>query len=280
MGRSTAGPRDGAFKLCLIGLLLLRFPVVILPCYGLLPFSKDMGLMLFQIGTYPLTAIMVLLKRDCLEKYHMDRLALSLLVFAPLGCLVTQGLLQGGWTGLPFSTYGNAGFALLFLLSLLIWRPVLPKRGAGRMWKWAALAVLAGVCESAVTGYLIHFQKAVPSGIQIYLPRQAVRAILLIFTQLSTAAALEEPLFRGFLWGELRDRGWKEVHIWLFQALLFTLGHIYYLGAANISFFVVVPLGALLLGWMAWKSRSIGTSMLVHGVSNSLAGNFFALLWR
>lgn len=280
MERNAAVWRDRLFALCLAGLLILRFPVIILPCYGLLPISKDMGLLLFQVGTYPLTAIMVLLKRDCLEKYHIDGLALGLLVFAPLGCFVTQGLLQGGWSELPFTTYVNGGLAVLFGLALLIRRPALPARGAAAMGGWVVFSVLIAVCEALAVGYLLHFQKTIPPEVRISLPGQAARALLLTFTQLSTAAALEEPLFRGFLWGELRDRGWKEVHIWLFQALLFTLGHIYYLGAANISFFAVVPLGALLLGWIAWKSRSIGTSMLVHGISNSLAGNLFILLWR
>ncbi len=276
----TAGWGNRLFLLCLSGLLLLRFPVIILPCYSLLPISKDMGLMLFQIGTYPLTAVMILLKRDCLEKYHIDRLSLGLLVFAPLGCFVTQGILQGGWSELPVSTYVNGIFALLFLLAFLIWKPVMGNGERRRMGRWVSLAIIVALCESLAIGWLIHFQRPIPPEAQIYLPGEAVRAVLLIFTQLSTAAALEEPLFRGFLWGALRDRGWREVHIWLFQALLFMMGHIYYLGTANLSFFVIVPVGGLILGFAAWGSRSIGISMLIHGIGNSLGGNFFPLLWR
>lgn len=279
MERNAAAWRDRLFALCLAGLLLLRFPVIILPCYGLLPISKDMGLMLFQIGTYLLTAVMILLKRDCLEKYHIDRLSLGLLVFAPLGCFVTQGILQGGWSELPVSTCVNGIFALLFLLALLLWKPEIGSGERKCMGRWVSLAIIVALCQSLVTGWLIHFQRTIPPEARIYLPGEAVRAVLLIFTQLSTAAALEEPLFRGFLWGTLRDRGWREVHIWLFQALLFTLGHIYYLGPANLSFFVIVPVGTLILGFAAWRSRSIGISMLIHGISNSLGGNFFSLLW-
>lgn len=272
--------KSGIFYVCLFVLLILRFPMVILPCYGLLPISKEAGLTIFEIGTYPLTALMILLKRDCLEKYHIDRLALGLLVFAPLGCFVTQGIFQSGWRELPLSTYVNAGFALLFLTALLIWRPDLPRRGGKTMWKWVVIAILVALCESVVWGYLVRIQRIIPSDMRIDLPKEAFRAFLLIFPQLSTAAAMEEPLFRGFLWGVLKDRGWKELWIWLFQALLFMLGHIYYLGINNYSFFLVVPLGALVLGLAAWKSRSIGTSILIHGISNSFGGNFFFLLWR
>ncbi|WP_161796471.1 CPBP family glutamic-type intramembrane protease [Desulfosporosinus acididurans] len=45
--------------------------------------------------------------------------------------------------------------------------------------------------------------------------------------QLNSAAILEEPLFHGFFWGYLKNWGWKESWIWLTQAGLFVIGHIY-----------------------------------------------------
>ena len=89
-----------------------------------------------------------------------------------------------------------------------------------------------------------------------------------VLYQIDYAAAAEEPLFRGFLWGRLRQRGWKEHWILLFQALLFAVGHVYYVGNRNVSAFLVVPLGALALGLVAWKTRSIGASMITHGIVN------------
>jgi len=269
---------EGPFLLCLAALLVLRFPVMLLPEYGLSPLSKETSLTVFQIGTYFLTAVMILCKRDRLEGYHIDRCALWALVFAPLGCLAAQGILQQGWRDLPLSTYVNAVQALLFGLALSIWRPALPRRAAKDTWKWVGIAVLAELVWSVAVGYLLSVQGPVPPSGWFELPRQGMKALLLIFVQLSTAAALEEPLFRGFLWGALKERGWKEIWIWLFQALLFVLGHIYYLGPANDSFFVIVPAGALLLGLMAWKSGSIGISMLAHGIGNSLGGNLFRFL--
>lgn len=267
---------DRFFLICLVGLLILRFPVLILPRYGLLPIAKDAATAVFQIGTYLLTAVMVVLKRDSLAEYHIDRLALSLLILAPIGCLVTQRLLWD-WNAFPASTYVNAGLSVLFLIALLIWRPTMPHKGTGFALKWVAAAIFVGACLSFVVSYFIHFQIDVPPG--ILMSARVPRAILLIFTQLSTAAALEEPLFRGFLWGILKARGWKEIWIWLFQTLLFMLGHIYYLGSFNYSFFLVVPLCALVLGLAAWRSRSIGTSMIAHGIINSLGGNLFVFLW-
>lgn len=35
--------------------------------------------------------------------------------------------------------------------------------------------------------------------------------------------------------------------------------------------FLIVPLGALVLGLLVWRTRSIATSMLAHGVMNGLS---------
>jgi membrane protease YdiL (CAAX protease family) len=88
---------------------------------------------------------------------------------------------------------------------------------------------------------------------------------------MSFAALSEEPLFRGFLWGYLRQTGLREVWIWLIQAGLFALGHLYYIVIYPFSLWVVVPTGALWFGLMAWRSRTIASSMLVHALTNSLS---------
>jgi len=56
----------------------------------------------------------------------------------------------------------------------------------------------------------------------------------------------------------------------LFQAGLFIFGHLYYFNTYPISFWVVVPTGALVLGLVAWRSRSIATSMATHAAMNAL----------
>ncbi|WP_282433334.1 CPBP family intramembrane glutamic endopeptidase [Desulfosporosinus sp. FKA] len=89
--------------------------------------------------------------------------------------------------------------------------------------------------------------------------------------QLNSAAILEEPLFRGFFWGYLKNRGWKESWIWLTQAGLFVIGHIYYINKAPLSFWIIVPLSGLVLGFLVWRTRTIATSMVAHGLINSVA---------
>jgi membrane protease YdiL (CAAX protease family) len=80
----------------------------------------------------------------------------------------------------------------------------------------------------------------------------------------------EEPLFRAFLWGYLYKAGWKPVWIWLLQAGLFMLGHIYYITTYPISFWLIVPTGALVLGALVWRSKTISSSLAAHATMNAL----------
>ena len=96
-----------------------------------------------------------------------------------------------------------------------------------------------------------------------------VKALYAFVYQLGMAAVSEEPLFRGFLWGHLRKLNWREIWIWLFQAGLFSLAHIYYLWSYPISFWLIVPFGGLVPGpgWHGARVR-IATSMATHGAMN------------
>ena len=48
------------------------------------------------------------------------------------------------------------------------------------------------------------------------------------------------------------------------------LAHVYYVVRAPLSFWVIVPLSGLLFGLLAWRSRSIGSSMVAHGFTNAI----------
>jgi hypothetical protein len=83
---------------------------------------------------------------------------------------------------------------------------------------------------------------------------------------LTRAATYEEPLFRGFLWGYLKDRDWPERRV----ALLFWVGHLYCMFRASVSFWFVVPLGSVILAYLAWRSRTIAATMTAHAFLNTL----------
>lgn len=265
--------REGClFWILMGGLLFLRFPWMILGKL-LFPGQRTSLVVVYELGTYLLTALLILLERRRLAEYHIDMLALVLLLGAPFAVFLGQSV---GAYGLPGQGI-KAAQAVMLLVALLIWRPVLPRRGAGQTMRYIGAALLIGMALAVASGFLLAFQVLPGTEGAAALPSLG-RMLYTVVYQLDYAAAAEELLFRGFLWGRLRALGWKESRIWLFQALLFVVGHVYYVGTANISAFLVVPLGALVLGLSAWKSRSIGVSMVTHGVVNAFGnvlGNLF-----
>lgn len=89
---------------------------------------------------------------------------------------------------------------------------------------------------------------------------------------------MEEPLFRGFIWGYLEKRSWNQIWIWLLQAGIFCIGHIYYL-PQNPVFFAGTFVGALILGLLVWRSKSIGTRMIAHAMTNTLGNLIMQSTW-
>jgi membrane protease YdiL (CAAX protease family) len=68
---------------------------------------------------------------------------------------------------------------------------------------------------------------------------------------------------------------------WNMVAGLFMLGHIYYINQHPVSFWLIIPLGALVLGGLACRSKTISSSLAAHAIMNTLGyplANFLALL--
>jgi len=233
--------------LLLAGLLFLRFPFLIaadlmLPKQPTLP--RTIATFAFMIGTYLLTAVLIWWEREHLRVFWID-LAVGITFLLQLFCFpIGIGLFR-------VMRRHQARF------------PTPPPN----LWRWALLgAVLAIICNIfVIAGLGIEppgERGSQPAGFGFLLP-----AIIL---QMTMAGVFEEPLFRGFLWGYLHRARWKDGWIWPFQALLFTLGHVYYLQNEAIGpWFLRIVLPALLLGFIAWRAKSIFASMVTHGFFNA-----------
>jgi len=255
----------------LAGLLFLRLPMLA----GVIYFSKTPPAWLpptFEITTYLLTALLLWWEKDSLADFHIDKLAITIIIlFKPIQTIILA-LWRFDENALAFPKMPSlaiwviaVGLAIAFKISRL----KLPKIQATNF-RWFGAGALTGIGIAILLAYPMSLQidrsdlNARPELLPIL-----VMVVQDFVYQLGFAAVAEEPLFRGFLWGYLRQFGWKERWIWLFQAGLFTLGHIYYLNKAPISFWLMVPTSALVFGLMAWRSRSIATSMAVHGAVNA-----------
>lgn len=256
--------------LVLIILLLLRIPYVILVTY-LMPVEDQRGGAVYEVGTYLLIAILIWWERSQLAKFHMDMLALVfILVFRPL-----QTLILNHWKVDSPLTFPNPAALIIWGISLglilLLWRSGFkPKRIQNIDLAWLGIGLFAGLVFSILENPK-PFQSSFTNS---HLPSTRFLSMLastgtIFFYHAGFAAVNEESLFRGFLWGSLRERKWREVWIWLFQAALFTCAHVYFAGQYPLLFWIYIPLAALLLGWLAWCSRSIAGSILAHAMINA-----------
>lgn len=253
----------------LAGLLFLRLPVLAGIGYVVQPPWLDP---LYEVGTYVLTLALIWWERDRLARFHIDALAIAIIIFLkPLQTLFLMVHPEGSalaFPGIP-SLILWIGAAMMFF-AIRKTRPDLLKVQK-TSWRWFGIGILVGIGKALVLGYPLALQMDAGSlPAQPSLLGELLPVLPLFVYQLAYAAVPEEPLFRGFLWGHLRQAGWHEWGIWLFQALLFMLGHIYYLPHMPLSFWIIVPAGALVNGLLVWKSRTIASSMAAHGLSNVL----------
>jgi membrane protease YdiL (CAAX protease family) len=258
----------------ILALLILRLPLLV----GL-PWLLRGDLLwlepVYQIGTYLLVALLIWWEREQLGLFHMDWLALALIVlFKPLSTaiLAIWGMQQ------PLAFPSPLSFALWVIalaLGVVLWkqRAGLPRFQAKSL-GWFVIGALSGVAASLAVSLLMIGLKLAP------LPgNPGPLALWAPLYQLGYAAIDEEPLFRGFLWGALRRLKWPEGWICLLQAALFSMGHLFLLGMPNGGFnLAIIFLGGLLGGVLAWRSRSIATSMAFHAFWNGSALFIYPIL--
>ena len=144
---------------------------------------------------------------------------------------------------------------------------------------WIFVGLLVGISLSIAENFQI-FRSMIDNAYistdsQTQLTSVLYSTSLNLLYHLSFAPINEEPLFRGFLWGYLRQFKWRESLIWLFQAVLFTSAHIYLAAQFPEMFWILISVVGLLFGLLTWRSCSIAPAILAHGVVN---GSIYLLI--
>jgi len=265
--------------LLLTGLLLLRMSLIAQAPFFLGATARWLS-PLYEVGSYAFSAMLIWVERDRLSDFHIDRLAIVLLVVSK----PVETLLLGSQGSIGVSL---AIWTIAVGLAVAMWRrgPKLPAISKASV-RWLVVGACAGILTAVVLAYPMSLQiSGAHTGFSARLlmrPMSLLSIFLGIVYQLGYAAASEEPLFRGFLWGCLRKVGWRDGWILWFQAGLFMLAHLYYMISLPISFWVIVPVGALVMGVLAWRSRTIASSMAAHACLNGVCYIFgrIAASWR
>jgi membrane protease YdiL (CAAX protease family) len=276
--RTRPVPLRNAFSivplLLILGLFILRLPFLV----GMAILANPLPAWVspvYEIGTYLLTLLFILWEKDRLADYHIDSLALGIiLLFKPIETLILalwnnpQRNFPLAFPGIPsLVIWGIALLAYIYLRrNHYEWQKI---RWANS--RWLIIGGLSGIALAGVLAYPMSFQAdASCASSRPAIMNVIVSGIYQALYQVGYAGVAEEPLFRGILWGFLYKLGWRNAWIWLFQSALFALGHLYYFNSSPISFWMIVPASALGLGLLAWKSHSVATSMAAHGFLNSL----------
>ena len=96
-------------------------------------------------------------------------------------------------------------------------------------------------------------------------PDSFLGAILLFIAVVILAPLGEEIVFRGFL-QQILEKHWKDTtRAILFTSLIFSLIHM------NPYWFVQIYFLGVILGFLAWKTKSIIPPLILHGLNNSMA---------
>ncbi|MFL3004607.1 MAG: lysostaphin resistance A-like protein [Candidatus Neomarinimicrobiota bacterium] len=96
-------------------------------------------------------------------------------------------------------------------------------------------------------------------------PESFLGATLLFIAVVILAPLGEEIVFRGFL-QQILEKHWKDItQAILFTSLIFSLIHM------NPYWFVQIYFLGVILGFLAWKTKSIIAPLILHSLNNSMA---------
>ncbi len=258
-------------------LLFLRIPFSVYITYSF-PSDEQWGPSVYQVGTYFLIAFLIWWERGALSEVHIDTLALLvIMLFKPVQTLILDYFRIDIPLAFPHPV-GLSIWLIALALILALWRSgYKPLPIQAHSWGWLVAGLFIGSVLSTLLNLDIFKANAGFTGHDYTTLSSVTTSTGAAFLyQLGFAAISEEPVFRGFLWGYLRRSGLSEIWVWLAQAVLFMSAHLYFKDALPFNFWVVAPAAGLILGLLAWGTRSIAAGMLAHATYN--AGVYVILL--
>ena len=203
---------------------------------------------------YILTAIIVWLNRHRLAVLNIDRSFMAALILGGvLYALRTTpnnvGILVGITAGLIFWAYMNNQFVFS--------NPVPYPKGTGLL---ILLLVLLALAPSLVSKLILRTTLNLPVFVTTFLGYLQYALAVIIF---------EEVIFRGALSAYLKSLGLSDRANFNVQVFLFWIAHHRYLLLNHQFFFwFSIPCGAILLGLLAWRSKSLTLSTIGHFLFN------------
>jgi membrane protease YdiL (CAAX protease family) len=218
-----------------------RFQFWLILLYGLIWF-----------GSFPIIMLVIRLNQDQLQKMNIDRFYVVM--------LITAGLI--GLYSLPYNCF--AGIALLSAIYILFDNKI--RFGVADQNALRMILLIASVFAGVMILLVGFFDT---TKIDLLNTEHSVRHFLLEAIPFSI---YEEVVYRGMLYMLLKDLGMSESKTFYIQAFLFWISHINYLLESAVSFWIILPILSLILGYIAYRSKSITPSAIAHILYNAMVG--------
>lgn len=208
----------------------------------------------YNSTAFILTALIIWLNRHRLATLNIDRPFIGALiiggVFYSLRTTPNNvGILVGIAAGMIFWAYTENQFVFR--------NPIPYPRGTGLLILFSILLALAPV---------ILFPSPLKTTLSLPVFITTFLGVLQSYLVLNV---FEEVIFRGALWAYLQSFGLSERVAFLTQAILFWIAHHRFLLLDHqYSFWVAAPCIAILLGLLAWRSKSLTPSLIGHFLFN------------
>lgn len=194
----------------------------------------------FTSGAYICVALLIWIEWANINEYHLDRN--SLMIFALLGPL---------WRVKGENPLESVYVVIILFASIIIYIVF-----------W--VIVIGLVIEG--------FQPIIFSQISRYIPSDKPLADIVrnFISGLAPIVAVEEFIFRGYLWGYLQKFGWTERKSSFTQAVLFWGGHFSTIIQTPLSFFITIPMGTWVFSGIVREKKQIFWSIMVHSLLNAV----------
>ncbi len=207
---------------------------------------------IFIFLTFLIVVFLILTEKSTLGENHIDTLSLFAIIF--FGAFFHLFITEFAWLTTIFSII----YLVIGIILIRIW---LKKELPSTIPPYLFLGMAVGFFIS-LFDYLFFFKNTLTLS-------PAINILYMFLYQLSNVSISEEALFRGFLWGSLRRRGFSSYKILFIQAFLFMIFHINPVDMRSLAYYLSRIIMAMIMGLLAWKSKSILPGILTHAFHNT-----------
>jgi membrane protease YdiL (CAAX protease family) len=204
---------------------------------------------------YILTAAIIWLNRHRLAALNIDRPFMAAFLLGGIFYVFyiqSVGIFVGIVVGLIYWAYQTNQFVFK--------NPVPYPKGTGLLILLTILLALAPIVLFRPTlKTVLNLQMLGTTFMEIIIPQLA-------------GIVFEEVLFRGALWAYVRSLGLSDQAAFYIQAILFWVSHHETLLNNPYFFWITLPIDAVLLGLMIWRSKSLTPSTISHFLFNFTSG--------